>query len=146
MLPFLIISRELDLVRDLLAVTVLSLVACSTYGTIVKNFKNAGYVEVDLEESNEATAKLLVAETEKGNLSCDIHLLQLKENDWLSYNAVILEFSSDEALTEALDDNATLKGLVTDAQKTKLVHGNCILIPLSLIKADDMIDLFNEGK
>ena len=82
---------------------------------------------------------------EEGNLSCSIHLLQLK-GDWLSYNALILEFSSDKALTEALDDNATLKGLVTDAQKTKLVRGNCILVPLSLVKADEMIKLFNEGK
>ena len=130
----------------LLAVMVLSLVACSSYGAIVKNFKNAGYVEVDLEDADDSTAKKLVTETENGNLSCDVHLLQLKENDWLSYNAIILEFSSDEALTEALDDNATLKGLVTDAQKTKLVRGNCILIPLSLIKGDEMIKLFNEGK
>ena len=130
----------------LLAVMVLSLVACSSYGAIVKNFKNAGYVEVNLNDADDSTAKKLTAEMEEGNLSCSIHLLQLKENDWLSYNAIILEFSSDEALTEALDDNATLKGLVTDAQKTKLVRGNCILIPLSLIKGDEMIKLFNEGK
>ena len=130
----------------LLAVMVLSLVACSSYGAIVKNFKNAGYVEVNLNDADDSTAKKLTAEMEEGNLSCSIHLLQLKENDWLSYNAIILEFSSDKALTEALDDNATLKGLVTDAQKTKLVRGNCILIPLSLIKGDEMIKLFNEGK
>ncbi|MBO5653712.1 MAG: hypothetical protein J6S44_05815 [Clostridia bacterium] len=130
----------------LLAVMVLSLVACSSYGAIVKNFKNAGYVEVNLNDADDSTAKKLTAEMEEGNLSCSIHLLQLKENDWLSYNAIILEFASDEALTEALDDNATLKGLITDAQKTKLVRGNCILIPLSLIKGDEMIKLFNEGK
>ena len=130
----------------LLMVMTLSLVACSSYGAIVKNFKDAGYVEIDLEDADDSTAKKLTAEMEKGNLTCSIHLLQLKENDWLSYNAIILEFSSDEELMEALDDNATLQGLVTDAQKTKLVRGNCILIPLSLIKADEMISLFNEGK
>lgn len=129
----------------LLAVMVLSLVACSSYGAILKNFKNAGYVEVDLEEADDSTAKKLVAETENGNLSCDVHLLQL-EGDLLDYYAIILEFASDEALTEALDDNATLKGLITDAQKTKLVRDNCILIPLSIIKMDNMIELFNEGK
>ena len=129
----------------LLAVMVLSLVACSSYGTILKNFKNAGYVEVDLEEADDSTAKKLVAETENGNLSCDVHLLQL-EGDLLDYYAIILEFASDEALTEALDENATLKGLITDAQKTKLVRDNCILIPLSIIKMDNMIELFNEGK
>ena len=129
----------------LLAVMVLSLVACSSYGVILKNFKDAGYAEVDLEEADDSTAKKLVAETENGNLSCDVHLLQL-EGDLLDYYAIILEFASDEALTEALDDNATLKGLITDAQKTKLVRDNCILIPLSIIKMDNMIELFNEGK
>ena len=134
----------------LVAVTVI-LVSCSSFNKIKGNFEDAGYklVENDDETNN------ITAELENGNISCTAHLFQ-KDADLgdldsivgnlVKYNALVLEFKSDADLEKALseDGSETLKGLVKDIQKSKLVNGNCLLVPLSPLKASEMIEIFNK--
>ncbi|MGM9645773.1 MAG: hypothetical protein ACI3XS_03700 [Eubacteriales bacterium] len=124
----------------LVAVTVM-LVSCSSFSKIKRNFEDAGYKVVE----NDDEANTITAELEEGNISCTAHLFQ-KKGDILTYNALVLEFKSDEDLNKALSESETLKGLVKDLQNSKLVNGNCLLIPLSPTKADEMISVFNQGK
>lgn len=131
----------------LLAVMVLSLVSCgSTFGTIKKNFTDAGYEYV--ESSDDSQAKTITAELEKGNLSCTVHFFKTKDAlvGALDVYCMVLEFSSDKDLEKALseDGSATLRGMIKDAQESEYVRGNCILVPLSLTKADDMKKTFNK--
>ena len=128
----------------LLVVMTLTLVACSSYGASLKNFEKEGWVELKDEENN--TANTIVAELEDGDLSCTVHFLQ-KEAGIIDKSLIILEFASDEALTEAISESGTLKGMIQDAQNSKYVRGNCILLPLLTTLLDqEVIDLFNEGK
>ena len=48
-------------------------------------------------------------------------------------------------MREQLDDNDTLKGLITDLDDAELVRGNFLLIPISLTSdgKTQMIDIFN---
>lgn len=127
----------------LVAVTVM-LVSCSSFSKIKRNFEDAGYKVVE----NDDEANTITAELEEGNVSCTAHLFQKKSEEigFLTYNALVLEFKSDEDINKALSESETLKGLVKDLQNSDLVNGNCLLVPLSLVKADEMISVFNQGK
>ena len=133
------------LALSLLLCMMLTLVSCSSYNKILKNFEDAGYVELTGEEGDDAaTAKTIKAELEKGELACTVHFLK-KENG-LKY-AIILEFTSDKELAKAFEENgsATLKGLIEDAQNSPYVNGNCILIPsLGDAVSSERTDLFKK--
>jgi hypothetical protein len=136
-----IVTRMLCLV--LLAVLTLTLVSCSTYGSILDEFEAEGYTEVSTDE--DATAKTLVAETQKGNLNCTVHVLKAPVEEGngllggiagaiesLLKTVVVLEFESDDDLTKAIaeDGSETLKGLLKDVQKSEYVNGNCLLVTI----------------
>ena len=123
----------------LLVAVMVMLVSCSSFKKIKGNFEDAGYTLVE----NNDEANTITAELEEGNISCTAHLFQ-KKGDLLTYNALILEFKSDEDLNKALSESETLKGLVKDLQDSELVNGNCLLVPLSLLKAEEMIDIFKK--
>lgn len=123
----------------LLVAVMVMLVSCSSFKKIKGNFEDAGYTLVE----NNDEANTITAELEEGNISCTAHLFQ-KKGDLLTYNALILEFKSDEDLNKALSESETLKGLVKDLQNAELVNGNCLLVPLSLLKAEEMIDIFKK--
>lgn len=123
----------------LLVAVMVMLVSCSSFKKIKGNFEDAGYTIVE----NNDEANTITAELEEGNISCTAHLFQ-KKGDLLTYNALILEFKSDEDLNKALSESETLKGLVKDLQNSELVNGNCLLVPLSLLKAEEMIDIFKK--
>ena len=123
----------------LLVAVMVMLVSCSSFKKIKGNFEDAGYTLVE----NNDEANTITAELEEGNISCTAHLFE-KKGDLLTYNALVLEFKSDEDLNKALSESETLKGLVKDLQNSKLVNGNCLLVPLSLLKAEEMIDIFKK--
>ena len=138
-----IFTRILALV--LLSVMVLSLVACSTYSTILKNFEEAGYTELKDEENS--SVKTITAELEKGNLTCDVHFLRKEGGILDTRNVIILEFASDKALLEAIEESATLSGMIQDAQNSQFVNGNCVLLPLLSAIVDSAIrNTFNANK
>lgn len=126
------------------------LVSCGTFGTIKKNFEKAGYTYVKSDDDSDNDAKqaqLVVAELEDGNITCTTHIFKKDGAGLLGLAtyAFVLEFKSEADLQKALDENgsATLKGLVHDAQNSKYVNGNCILIP-SLIGNSEKTEIFNK--
>lgn len=150
----------------LLAVMVLSMVACagSTFGKIKANFEKNGYAYVENEDGN-GIFDAYVADLENGEITCTLHLFKAepKEDETEAggilgaiggaisglVNAVdycgVIEFGSDEDMQKALAESATLQGLITDAQKSDLVNGNCILIT-GLINIEEKIEIFTASK
>ncbi len=136
----------------MLSVMVLSLVACSSFGSIKKSFLKHGYTYIESvsgEDEESAAFYTITAEMEKGNASCSIHLFKTE----VPYGplkvpayAMVLEFDSDDELKEYLSQSETLKGFLQDAQQSEYINGNCLLVPLSPTKYREMIDIFNESK
>lgn len=132
----------------LLTVMVLSLVACSSFGSIKKNFEKAGYTYIentDSEDGDAATARTITAELEEGNISCTAHLFKTTTTLVLvevPVYALVLEFASDKDMAKAMDESETLKGFLKDAQESDYVNGNCVLVPLSITKFQEMITIF----
>lgn len=137
----------------ILSMAAVMLVSCSSFGSIKSNFKKNGYEYVEMKDDatdDEAKeANTIVASLEKGDVSCTAHLFKTTTKvltaDVPVY-ALVLEFKSDKELEEALADSETLKGMFKDAQKSDLVNGNCLLIPLSLTKYDEMVKIFKGTK
>ena len=134
-----------------LAVSLVFLLAsCGTFSKIKKNFTDAGYTYVESSDDDDAaTANTIAAQLEEGEISCTLHMFKkevvsvgsLSTYKW----AFVLEFKSDAELEKAFEENgsATLKGLITDAQNSDYVNGNCILLP-SILDNDEKIELFNK--
>mgnify|MGYP002520514467 CR=1 FL=1 len=130
----------------LLVVMALSLVSCSSsFGSIKSNFEKHGYTYVK-DADSESTSKTITAELEQGDISCTPHLFKTDGFLGVDVYALVLEFGSDKDMQAAMEESATIQGLVKDAQESQLVNGNCLLIPISLTKADDMIKIFNGEK
>ena len=126
---------------------VATLASCSSYGKIKSNFKSEGYIE--LENEDESTAKTITAELEKGKISCEIHILQKKLEDGATgleeiankaTTVIILEFSSDEDMAEAIKESGTLSGIIKDVQDSDYVRDNCVLVPLLNANAKDIFN------
>lgn len=132
----------------LLAVMVLSLVACSSFGSIKKSFEEAGYTYIentDSEDGDAAVARTITAELEEGDVSCTAHLFKTTTTLVLvevPVYALVLEFATDEDMAKAMDESETLKGMLKDAQDSDYVNGNCVLVPLSITKFQEMITIF----
>lgn len=149
----------------ILAVMVLSLVACSSFGSIKSNFEKNGYVYLENEEGN-SIFDSYTADLEEGEISCTFHVFKYEGKDEetegdsslggllgglvdslvdaVDYCGVI-EFASDKDMEKALEESATLKGLIEDAQDSDLVKGNCILIT-GVVRIDEKIKIFNGEK
>ena len=130
----------------LLAVMVLSFVACSSaFGGIKANFEKNGYTYVE-DADSESTSKTITAELEQGDISCTPHLFKTDGLFGIDVYALVLEFASDKDMQAAMEESGTLQGLIKDVQESKLVNENCLLVPISLTKADEMIKIFNGEK
>lgn len=132
----------------LIAVMMLTVLAsCSSFNAIKKNFEEAGYT---LKDADDKTNKI-VASLDEGDISVTAYRF-VKEGEGivgalgLDYNALVLEFGSDADLQKAISENETVKGYIKDAQESQLVRGNCVLIPLSIEKLNEMLEVFNKGK
>lgn len=128
----------------LVLVSVFSLVSCSSYSRVEKNFKNAGYEVVDT--SDDSSVKSITAELEKGEIKFTMHLFKKSGAGLLGADvyAAVIEFASDAEFDKAFgeDGSATLKGLITDAQKSDYVNGTCVLIPLSITNLSEQKKIF----
>ena len=134
----------------------LTLTACgSAYPGIEKNFVNAGFEVVDTSDSDGKSYLSFITDLENGEISCTIHVLKkgkLSDND-LVY-AVIAEYGADKDAAAALDEqlDGGLASTLKDLDESKLVKGNCLLIPinanLNFLKAEEnienMLELFNK--
>lgn len=126
-----------------LVMSVMLLVSCSTYGTIKKDFEEAGYTLQN--EDNEKTGEI---ETEDGVITYTIHSFQKEGSGILGSitqglsTAVIWEFSSDKDLAKAMAENEDMMDALEKAQESELVNGNCFLITIN----PDAIEIFNQSK
>ena len=146
----------LILAAVMLVSVMLTFSACgSAYSGIEKNFVNAGFAVVDTSDSDGKNYLSFVTDLEEGEISCTIHVLKkgkLLENN-LQY-AVIAEYEADQDAREALDEylEGGLSSTLGDLDESKIVKGNCLLIPinanLDFMNAEDniekMIELFNQ--
>lgn len=140
---------SLTLLSAVLLVCVLSLTSCSAYGGIEKNFLNEGYTVFDTNDEDGNNYLSFVGDLNgEGEVSCTVHIL--KKTSLTSFSAaVILEFGADadaaarlsELLTE--DDISYLRD-VDDT--SRLLHGNCILIPVAFTESsiEAMIQIFEK--
>lgn len=127
----------------LAAISIFTLASCSSFGKIKSAFKDAGYEYVDVDDN--ASAKTIAASYEDSEVSCTVHLFKTDGVAGIDVYAVVLEFKSNEEAAKALSENNTLTGFVKDMQESELVNKNCVLIPLSLTKAADMINIFKNA-
>lgn len=133
------VSAVLSIVMIL--TVVFTLASCSSYNGIEKNFTASNYTVIDLSEDK--TAAKIVAEAEDLEVSCTAHLLKKNSIGGL---VLILELGAKGDVDKLFgeDGSATLKGLITDAQKAKCVNGNCVLVPLTIAYFDEAVELFNK--
>lgn len=135
---------SITLFAALLATLVLSLVSCSSYNGIEKNFTKNGYSVVDLSEESNSTANTIVTDLDDMEVSFTTHLL--KKDGTIGGFVLILEFSASEDIDKVLDEEGseTLRGLLKDMQKSDYVNGNCLLVPLTLLYVDEAVELFKQ--
>lgn len=125
----------------MIATMLFTFVACSSYGAIESDFKAAGWKLVG--ESEEKTI-----ETKNGTITYTIHTFQPEPEGVFGgltstlKTAIVWEFGSDKDIAEAIENNDTLKNLISDAQNSDFVNGNCVLVSFS----GDAKDIFNESK
>ena len=129
----------------ILATMVLSLVACSSFGEIKESFEKNEYVYVENADF-EKTAEAIIAGLEKDNISCTAHLFKTDGLFGIDVYALVLEFASEDDLAVALSESTALKVFFEDSQDSEYVNGNCLLVPISLTKADEMLKIFNGEK
>ena len=133
-----------------LVMSVMLLASCSTYGSIKKDFENAGYTLQNAD--NEKTGEI---ETEDGVITYTIHTFQKEsENDGgilggiiggiteAASTAVVWEFSSDKDLAKAMAENEDMMNALEDAQESELVNGNCFLMTIN----PEAVEIFNQSK
>ena len=127
----------------LIAVMLFTFVGCSSYSAIKSDFEDAGYTLQNAD--NEPTGEI---KTDDGVITYTIHTFK-KEGEGLLggitsalSTAVVWEFSSDKDLAKAMEASETIKGILKDAQESKMVNGNCILMTIN----PDAIEIFGQSK
>ena len=126
-----------------LAMSVMMLASCSKYNSIKSDFEDAGYTLQN--EDNEKTGTV---KTDDGELTYTIHTFQKEGEGFLGgissalSTAIVWEFESDKDLAKAMAENEDMKDLLTKAQESELVNGNCFLMTIN----PDAIEIFNQSK
>ena len=127
----------------------LALVSCSSFGSIKSNFEKNGYALQN--EDNEPTDTI---ELEDGTITYTIHTFQKEASDdedngllgdiagalgeALS-TAIVWEFASEGDLEKAMAEDEDIKAVLEDAQESRFVNGNCILMTIN----PDAVKIFN---
>ena len=120
-----------------LVLCTLALVSCSSFGSVKKNFEANGYELQDADNEKTGTIKL-----EEGELTYTIHTFKKKDSGIISgalSTAIVWEFASDKDLAKAIEENDEIKAVLKDAEESKFVNGNCILMTIN----PDAVKLFN---
>ncbi|MBQ8350430.1 MAG: hypothetical protein IJY20_00090 [Clostridia bacterium] len=147
---------SLALAALMLVSAMLTLTACgSAYPGIEKNFVDAGFKVVDTTDEDGKNYLSFIKTLEEGEISCTIHVL--KKGSLLKNNllfAVIAEYDADKDAAAALDEylDGGLASTLKDLDESKIVKGNCLLIPINanmdIVNAEEnienMIELFNQ--
>ena len=130
-------SITVVLVALIAAIAITLLCGCSSYSKIRRAYEVEGYSES--ENVEEYQTKIVEALGEDFEDVCSVHLMA----DGLKV-ALILEFKSTQEMEDAINESESLKGLISDIQKSDYVSGNCVLLfytPLT-----DAADIFKSTK
>ena len=134
----------------IVSVMAMTLIACSSYGSLEKAFKDAGYV---VSEDVEATVEAFKQEAEKEEIVLTPHVLV--KSDLISSDMVfILEFKTTDDLREFYDESDELKMFIKDVMEDedskafydKLVEkgyarGNCLIISTNPINRSEVVKI-----
>ncbi len=128
-----------------LVLCVLALASCSSFGSVKRNFEKNGY---ELKGESEKASFTY----ENYEINYTVHTFQVKTEDDDSAlgniiggltqafsTAIVWEFGSNADLQKALAGNEDVKALLKDADQSRLVNGNCILMTIN----PDAIKIFN---
>ncbi|MBE5757223.1 MAG: hypothetical protein E7342_05440 [Clostridiales bacterium] len=135
--------KKLSLVLLSLALAVCFLFAgCSKYGSIKRAYEDAGWTENAQVQNWTTQINTYLAEENREDIT-DTHVFE-KAGLILPEYAIIVEFKSTESLVQAIEDSATLQGIIEDAQNSDYVSGNCLLIPI--ISSNNALEVFKTTK
>lgn len=109
----------------LVVAMVMILCGCSSYGKIKSAYEKEGYTESEkIESYQDQIYDALNAESEdEVEAVCSVHLF----TKGLAV-ALILEFNSTDEMNEKIKESDALKGMISDAQESNRVSGNCVLL------------------
>lgn len=139
----------------LLVVMALSLVACgTTYPKIKSAFENAGYTESkDVEEANKSFYSY--TGTDGKDVVLTAHALV---KDGGISTALILEFKATDDMIQYYKDNKMVRDAVKDVTEDEdakafynalvekgYANGNCMLVPLTVLYANEMKDIMKKA-
>lgn len=112
-------------------------IACVKFDTIKSEFDEAGYA---YSEDGSAWISGLLNSLKEEGVTIKVHVFTRGLN-----TAIVLEFDAEKEMKQQLEENDTLKGLITDLDDAKLVRGSFLLIPISISSTSqqEMIDIFN---
>ena len=109
-----------------------TLVGCNSYGKIARAFEKEGWKESE-------TLGNIVTDITK-DFEEDIVVTPHLFTSGIK-TAVVFEFKSTDDMKKAVEDSATLKGLIKDIQNSDYVNGNCVLFTL----IPEAVTIFKEG-
>lgn len=124
-------------------VAMLSFTACSKFGSVKKAFEKEGYTYST--ETNDNVTKIQdeLKREDGSTIELTPHLFT-KVDGLKSMLVIVLEFKAEKDIDEALEDSATLKGLIKDAQKSDCVNGNCVCVPIGF-DAANALEIFKNA-
>src|SRR5690554_5763900 len=106
-----------------LVLVLFTLTSCNNINTIKKDFEKNGYTYLN---TNEGTGKEIEKELKEDGIEVEVHMFKKSLNF-----AIVIEFKSTKDLNSFFEDSETVKGLIKDLEKSDLVRGNNLLIPIS---------------
>ncbi len=126
-------------------VLLFTLTACgaSVFPKVKKSFEDAGWTySQELADSYKNAVESSKKDGEAKEVIVTVHAFK---KDLINF-AIVFEFKSTKEMDEAIENSATLRGALEDAQKSELVNRNCFLLPIGItIDSDEIIKIF-QGK
>ena len=124
-----------------LVLCTLTLFSCagSTFDKIRANFEKNGYV---LSEEDKIQTTITVDGAE---VTVTIHTFKEKGEGLdaiIARSADVWEFESGEVLEKAIAENSSIQAILKDADQSKYVNGNCILMTYPIFN-EDALAIFN---
>jgi len=113
------------------------MVGCVNFDNIKSDFEEANYT---YSEDGSSWISSLLTGFEEDGITIQVHVFTRGLN-----TAIVLEFDAEKEMKEQLEENDTLKGLISDLDDAELVRGNFLLIPISVTSdgKTEMIKIFN---
>ena len=121
----------------LVAVLLVTLCGCSTYGSIKGNFEDANYKEIEISEEYKNTVAEFVGKDYADKVTIHVLQKQAEEGSGLlgqlnkAAIAIIVEFKADQDLVDSLAKKygkENVENAYDELQKVDTINGNCVLV------------------